>query len=169
MGLGALGVLGSGVVSSHAASAARATTTGRILQRSDAGTARAALVEYTPAGGASTTAWLDICHHQSYAVGNAIPVVYERERPGTAWEKGMEPGAVDPLQLAALAIIGGGVLVAARRIRLRADRRDQAPMTLCDEARGERDAILSAVFLQPDPAVEGDRAVPAAREPELVG
>src|SRR5204863_6188716 len=69
--------------------------------------------------GAVTTTTVAICHHQTYAVGNILPVRYDAKAPTHAAERDMPPvpNLALPALVLSLGIAAAGVsaLVAARR------------------------------------------------------
>lgn len=88
------------------------TTTARILGTFKSGDEPAASVQFATASGAPMATNIVICHHQSYAVGNAIDIVYDAANPRQALEKEMIRQPIGVRGVFMMEVIAGAVLLA---------------------------------------------------------
>lgn len=120
MALSLLGLVALGNVRNDGFHGRGVDTTATILENDLRPDTRSALVGFTSAAGTAVTARIEVCHHQTYEVGNSLEIRYDAARPSRALERDMAPVSV-PLGLVAVVVIGALTFAAwlrSKRVRL---------------------------------------------------
>ena len=113
IGLACLGGLALAATAKGPLGGRGVATTATILRSGGSGEDRWADVRYATAGGQQVVSRVAICHHQTYAPGNPLVVLYDSANPLRVFEKDMvgQPLGVGPIL--GFEICGGAVLAAA--------------------------------------------------------
>lgn len=127
---------------------AQATITGSALD----GGARFAQVQFVTAAGLKVVTQITVCHHQSYAVGSTIKVLYNAQSPMQAVEKEMVGSHFQVPPAFALEAIGGVVILG---LVLRRRRHAPQPVETPEPGPTLDDELV--VLLATEPAAQEDR------------